>query len=125
MQYYFSPLVATFILAVIWTLWHLPLYLNGMYPGGIAAMLDRFYWNVPITFLFTWIYNRTRGSLLLTTLFHTTINTCGTMRVFSEMIAEPLSTAFIVLLNAAAVAIIFTDRMWVKLPGESEVVYSL
>ena len=124
LQEHFSPLVATLILSVIWTFWHLPLYLNGMYPGGISGILDRCYWNIALTFLFTWIYNHTKGSLLLVTLFHTTINTCGTLIAFPDSISGPFSLAFIILVNTAAIVVIIADRMWIGLAKQAAKAHS-
>ncbi len=125
LQWHFSPLISTLILSVIWTLWHLPLYINGMYPGGPGAILDRCYWNIGLTFLFTWIYNHTKGSLFICTLFHTTINTCGTLINYPENISVIFSLSFIAVVNIAAIAVIILDRMWVRLPEDSESVYQV
>jgi membrane protease YdiL (CAAX protease family) len=123
LQNLYSPLVATLILAVIWTVWYLPLYYNGMYPGGFDAFLTRFTWNIGLTFLFTWIYNHTRGSLLLVTLFHGSINTAGTLIITPVGISGPYSLAYIVLINIAAIVVIIADKMWRKLPEDHEAVY--
>jgi membrane protease YdiL (CAAX protease family) len=64
-----SPLASTAILAVLITIWHLPLFFfAGDLPpsvivGGILG---------PITFTFvaTWLFNRTGGSVLLTIIMH-------------------------------------------------------
>lgn len=55
LQYRYSPLVATLILGIIWTVWHLPLHLSGIYAGGIDGFIVRFYYNIGITFLITWL----------------------------------------------------------------------
>lgn len=51
-----------------------PLYFNGLHTGGVEGMLMRFLWNVPLAFVFTWVHNRTRGSLLISILLHTSLN---------------------------------------------------
>lgn len=123
LQYLYSPLVGTLILGVIWTIWHLPLHLNGIYTGGMDGFIERFYVNIGITFVFTWIYNHSRGSLLLTTLFHASFNTTVTVLLIPSVIAEPYSFIFIIFINLAAVAVIFADKMWRKLPVDHEAVY--
>ncbi|MDB6031100.1 MAG: Abortive infection protein [Verrucomicrobiales bacterium] len=71
----FSPFEASLIVAPIWTVWHLPLwFLPGVphkyWPFGLFALLI-----VPITFLFTWLYCRSKGSVLIAILFHASFNT--------------------------------------------------
>ena len=59
-----SPLAAASVLGLIVTAWHLPLVLMGMLsPFGLPATFA-------ITFVYTWLFNRTGGSVLLTLIFH-------------------------------------------------------
>lgn len=115
-----SPLVGSIILGVIWIVWHLPLHFNGLYPVGIEGFLDRFYY-LGLIFLFTWLYNHTKGSLLLTTLFHTSANTAGTILIFAQ--SEPVAGLSILLINLSALLVIIKDKMWRKLPEDSPAVY--
>jgi membrane protease YdiL (CAAX protease family) len=72
-----GPIIASILIGSIWGLWHAPLYLSGVYSGGLQAMIGRLFWTIPLAFLFTWVYNRTRGSLLLSVLLHTSVNLQG------------------------------------------------
>ena len=76
---YWGPLAGTLLLGVLWALWHFPQYLMPAWAaqnGGLnlPAMLIYIASVIPITVILTWIYNRTRGSLFLTILAHTSIN---------------------------------------------------
>ena len=124
LQYLYSPLVGTLILGILWTVWHLPLHLNGIYSGGMDGFIERFYFNIGVTFLFTWIYNHSRGSLLMTTLFHTSINTTATVLFSPGVIDGPFSILFSILINISAIVVIVKDRMWRKLPEDHEAVYA-
>jgi membrane protease YdiL (CAAX protease family) len=76
LQAKYSALTASLILSVIWAFWHIPKFVTN--------------WNT-VTFLWftvdviakaillTWMYNNTRGSLLLVTLFHASFNTAGVL----------------------------------------------
>ena len=66
-----SPLVASALLGVMWTLWHLPLFLTGLIPWPDAAVV------FPLTFVFTAIYLHTAGSVLIAFILHATINGAG------------------------------------------------
>jgi len=70
----YGSVIASLIVGCAWSLWHAPLYFNGLYAGGVEGMVMRFLWNVPLAFVFTWAYNRTRGSLLISVLLHTSLN---------------------------------------------------
>lgn len=66
-----SALVASAVLGVIWTLWHVPLFLTGHVPWPDAAAV------FALSFVFTAIYLRTAGSVLIAFLLHASINGSG------------------------------------------------
>jgi membrane protease YdiL (CAAX protease family) len=72
----FSPLQASLIIGFIWGLWHLPIYfaINPYGDKTIIFFLFVFLGCFPISILQTWLYNSTKGSLLLCILFHDAIN---------------------------------------------------
>ena len=75
LQTKYSALVSSVIIGVIWWLWHLPYFLA---PGWSTSTFGWFVFStIPNSILFTWLYNNTRGSLLLVTLFHSSVNTAG------------------------------------------------
>jgi membrane protease YdiL (CAAX protease family) len=64
----FGALRASAIVGVFWMLWHLPmLELQGLSPGLCLVYLP---YMVAGSVFFTWLYVRTRGSLLLAVLAH-------------------------------------------------------
>jgi membrane protease YdiL (CAAX protease family) len=75
-----SPLIASLILAPIWALWHLPLFGLEIHSNTAIPFLIGVF---SATILGTWIFNGTRGSVLLQMLFHTTVNTVGAGLIFT------------------------------------------
>jgi uncharacterized protein len=74
LQNHYSPLVSSLILAPIWTFWHLPLFFSELttqyeIPIGLY-LLGTF----GLTIIFTWLFNKTGGSVFLAILFHGGIN---------------------------------------------------
>lgn len=73
----YNPLIASLLLGMLWALWHLPKFAM----GGVTASAHAYpFWVLALniiaeSILFTWLYQRTQGSLLLATLFHAAINT--------------------------------------------------
>ncbi len=70
-----GPLRASLILGFLWGIWHLPLFwIPGNFhqhiPLGLFILQD-----IALAVVLTWIYNHTRGSLLLIHLFHAASNT--------------------------------------------------
>jgi uncharacterized protein len=77
----YNALVASMILGVVWTFWHLPFfYLTGTTQMGIPLPIYLFL-VLTITVYLTWLYNNTRGSLVITTLAHFTYNLSSTLIV--------------------------------------------
>lgn len=71
-----SALVASLIVGLIWSVWHLPKFVG----TGLGSERS-FFWftlaHLALAILYTWLYNNARGSLLLVVLFHATQNTAG------------------------------------------------
>lgn len=79
LQAKYNALVSSVILSVPFTLFHLPLFFDQeMNMGPFASFAIR---AVALTVLFTWLFNHTRGSVLLAYIMHAAFNTWT--RVFS------------------------------------------
>ena len=92
------PLAAALILGVIWWAWHLPTF--------FIPALSQHQLSIPIflvnilalSVIMTWLYQRTRGDLLLMILVHVAANYCGWIGVpfNAEVGAEVACAAVIV-----------------------------
>ena len=69
-----GPLVGSLILGVIWTFWHVaPVWLASWYAAGMLNIYNLVLYLLFITswtIVFTWVYNNTRGSVLMAILVH-------------------------------------------------------
>jgi membrane protease YdiL (CAAX protease family) len=81
-----SALVSSLIVGVVWGFWHLPRYLAPEHTGSFPLLMVK---AMADSVIYTWLYNNTRGSLLLTAILHAAGNTAG---VFLPM-ANTLSGA--------------------------------
>ena len=70
LQSRYGPVRASLILGILWGFWHLPVLL-GRAPVTIVAFLLL---NIGLSFIFTWLYNGSGGSLIPGLLFHATQN---------------------------------------------------
>jgi len=71
LQGQFGPIVGTLILGVLWALWHIPGYLGGWMTVGIVPLILS---GMAFSMIATWVYNNTRGSILLMILLHSSSN---------------------------------------------------
>lgn len=72
-----APWLASLVLGLLWATWHLPLLWT---PG--RALYGQPFWLLLLDLLakaiiFTWVFLRTRGSVLVAVLFHATANVFG------------------------------------------------
>ncbi len=70
----FNPLVSSIILGLLWGMWHLPLW---QMPGNFHAQIPLLLFilhDVALSILMTWMYQNTKGSLLIALIFHTSVN---------------------------------------------------
>jgi membrane protease YdiL (CAAX protease family) len=77
LQRSYSAFTASLLIGVCWFAWHLPLFLVA---GSSQAGVPVAYYGIAVIALsvvFTWLYNETGGSDLLTMLLHAPVNTGG------------------------------------------------
>jgi membrane protease YdiL (CAAX protease family) len=92
------PLAAALILGVIWWAWHLPTFFIpalSQHQLSIPIFLVN---SLALSVIMTWLYERTRGDLLLMILVHVAANYCGGIGVpfNAEVGAEVACAALIV-----------------------------
>jgi membrane protease YdiL (CAAX protease family) len=83
----YDPIVSSLILAVPWIFWHAPLVVFQEWTGNstIMDLLLRYVLLVPpLTLIFTWLFQKTKGSILLVIVFHKAFNL--TFNAFSNVI---------------------------------------
>src|SRR5215210_9018783 len=76
-----SALSASLILAPIWALWHLPLWLTGDPVKTPTFYVPFFFSAFALSVILTWVYNSTGGSLLMVVLLHATVNLPVTLSI--------------------------------------------
>ena len=89
LQARYNALTSSLFLGMIWTVFHLPLFFTLTGSSQADWSFSSFLIStVAMTILYTWIFNNTRGSVLLAYLFHAASNTWS--QVFSIDHANPL-----------------------------------
>ena len=107
LQKKYNPLVATLVISAVWSAWHLPLYYNGFYStGGYMEILPRFIWQIPLTIVFTWLYNKSGYSILAVLILHVMNN--------SKSVFGSSYWPYVVLGLLFCIYCIINDKMWKK-----------
>lgn len=115
-----SAFTASFIIGVVWSLWHLPLFfVEGTYQAGLGVgTLEFWLFMVGVVFLsfpFTWVYNNTQRSILAVILFHGVVNFAGELIPISER-ADTIST-FLWLAAAAGITLFWGHKAFTRHPA--------
>jgi uncharacterized protein len=113
LQARYGALVASVILGVLWALWHLPLFFNPDTHYINLPFVLQLAFQIPVAILFTWVFNSTRGSVLMAILLHAVLNSSGRLwNTLPEYSVEPPSAA-----EAAAqtvhINIVMTIVLWI------------
>jgi membrane protease YdiL (CAAX protease family) len=110
-----GPLVGSLILGTLWALWHLPLFLIPHWDTPHGSVLDValfVVWAVSLTIVFTWIFNNTKGSVLMAILAHGSVNTAGAAvyTLFPARAVTGSIAGFVIGFGVAAVVIVVLTR---------------
>ena len=120
LQSRYGALRANLLLGVLWTFWHLPDFLTSAQGGGPGVGLSPFYTRLPIffimvmalTFIFSWVFNHTGGSIFIALLLHASFNTfSGALQpLFSTPIMTSSDLPYLIGVVALAVLIFVLTR---------------
>jgi membrane protease YdiL (CAAX protease family) len=99
-----NALLSSVVLGIFWGLWHIPLFVYFDY--ALPTLIVEVLTFVPAAVLYTWVYNNTRGSLLLVSLLHLaeqlTNNFLGTLPTYTDGILTWTLAALVILLAGPA-----------------------
>lgn len=89
MQHRFGPLRGTLLLGLLWSTWHfflyVPVWFQAGVAGGLAGLGSFVVTTTAMTFIFTWLFNNTKASLLLSILLHGSVDGTATyMQVLAD-----------------------------------------
>ena len=107
LQAKYSALTSTLILGIIWGFWHLPKYLSHWNTVSFAWFMVH---TMAYAVILTWLYNNTKGSLLLVAISHASSNTAGVFMPMANTVSSENMGAYIifVLLEVITAVMIIT-----------------
>ncbi len=103
-----SAFSATIILCLFWALWHLPtfFYRPGYSGMDVVGAIGWFFSIMTGAILLTWVFNSTKGSVLIASLFHGSIDVAFT----SEDVGPEIMNTMGALVMLWAVAVLFITK---------------
>jgi membrane protease YdiL (CAAX protease family) len=101
-----SALMATFILAIFWSLWHAPMFLY-RFEFGIVQVIGFFIGMFAGAIWLTFLYNSTGENTLMVVLWHTTWNTVNIIGAVVSMEVVSLMSAIVMVM---ALIIVFVGK---------------
>jgi len=105
LQARYNALVASLIVGVIWSVWHLPKFFGTGSSSGHSFLWFTLF-HLAASILYTWLYNNSRGSLLLVTLFHAASNTAGMFLPISFATAGGIMSNLVIVLYVLAAIVV-------------------
>jgi membrane protease YdiL (CAAX protease family) len=100
----FNPFVASLVLGLIWGVWHLPsFFLSGMVQSNGLSLPVFIFGSVCMSFLATWLFQHTNGSVLIVILLHYMMN-------FSLVILGAPFPAFTLVMLVIVMLVVWLDK---------------
>jgi len=113
-----SPFIASLVLAFFWAPWHFFLWqAEGKPVFSLQYWVEQYVGLIPATFLIVWLFNRSRGSILVAGFAHAAANTA-----FAFL--PGVDWFVLAAVNYVAVfVLVMVDRMWKRLPSNHPAVH--
>ncbi|MBL4560915.1 MAG: CPBP family intramembrane metalloprotease [Labilibaculum sp.] len=115
----YDPIISSLILALPWIFWHAPLMVFQSWRGDLPIenfLLNYIILVIPLTLIFTWFFQKTKGSVLLAIIFHSSLNL--TFNAYSSALGLDESAGKLVRDNTIyvlwAIAIIIAIHYYIK-----------
>jgi membrane protease YdiL (CAAX protease family) len=113
-----SPFIASLVLAFFWAPWHFFLWqAEGKPVFSLQYWVGQYVGLIPATFLIVWLYNRSKGNILVAGIAHAAANTA-----FAFL--PGVDWFVLAAVNYVAVLVlVVVHRMWKRLPPDHPAVY--
>lgn len=92
LQAQFNALTSTLILGVVWAFWHLLKFLPHWDPLTFAFFILH---TMSFAVMLSWLYNNTKGSLLLVAMMHASANTAGVFFPMANTLSNENAGAYV------------------------------
>ena len=108
-----GPLVGSLVLGVLWAFWHLPYFWMPEWGTPKGSLLDILWFvvaDIALTVIYTWVFNNTKGSLLIVILVHASNDAFFINQLFGAPVVTDSLLPFVIGFGAAAVLLVFVTQ---------------
>jgi len=113
----FSPLKASLILGIIWSLWHLPIDLiYGFGTQGISGIIMRLLFVCPMSIIITWFYIHTEKPILSALILHASMNILPILKFSNYELSMAIMALEMIIFS---LLIIISDKAFLNNPDLS------
>lgn len=113
LQRSYGPLGGSLILGPLWAFWHLPYFWMPEWGTPKGSVLDIVWYvlaAIPLTIIYTWVFNRTKGSLLIVILVHASNDAFFIDQLFLAPIVTSSLLPFVIGFGATALLLVVLTR---------------
>lgn len=108
-----GPLLGSLVLGILWAFWHLPYFWMPEWGTPKEGLLDIVYFvlaSLALTFIYTWVFNNTKNSLLIVILIHTTNDAFFINHLFVSNLVTNTLLPFVIGFGAFALLLVLFTR---------------
>ena len=113
LQRNYGPLGGSLVLGPLWGLWHLPYFWMPEWSTPKETGLDIVWYAlaaIALTIIYTWVFNRTKGSLVIVTLVHASNDAFFINQLFLAPVVTDSLLPFVVGFGAVALLLVVLTR---------------
>jgi membrane protease YdiL (CAAX protease family) len=113
LQRFYGPLVGSLVLGLLWAFWHLPYFWMPEWGTPKGTILDIVWFvlaDIALTIIYTWVFNNTKGSLLIVILVHASNDAFFINQLFLAPIAASTLLPFVIGFGSVALLLVLFTR---------------
>jgi membrane protease YdiL (CAAX protease family) len=113
LQRIYGPLGASLVLGPLWACWHLPYFWMPEWGTPKSGVLDMVWYGlaaIALTIIYTWVFNKTKGSLLIVILMHASNDAFFINQLFLAPIVTDSLLPFVIGFGATALLLVLLTR---------------
>jgi uncharacterized protein len=108
-----GPLVGSLVLGILWASWHLPYFWMPEWGTPKNSLLDIVWFvlaDIALTVVYTWVFNNTKGSLLIVILVHASNDAFFINQLFGAPVVTDSLLPFVIGFGATAVLLVIVTQ---------------